>query len=133
MTRSRQQNLELFSWGGKRERAGRKHADPRRPRVSHKTRSVIEARFPLHVTIRVRKEVTRLRRFELCKVLRKAFVHGCSYRQFRICQFSIQGNHIHMICEAKDSTALSRGVQGWAVRIARGLNGYLGRRGRVFD
>src|SRR5256714_2322058 len=38
-----------------------------------------------------------------------------------------------MICEANTSTALARGVQGWSVRVARGLNGYLGREGRVFD
>ena len=91
----------------------------------------------MHVTVRVRHEVTRLRRFELCKVLRRAFVYGCrrtvDEREFRICQFSIQGNHIHLICEASDNAVLARGMQGWSVRIARGLNGYLGRRGAVFD
>jgi hypothetical protein len=54
-------------------------------------------------------------------------------RSFRICQFSIQGNHIHMICEATDNVALARGIQGWSVRVARGLNGYWEREGSVFD
>ncbi len=83
----------------------------------------------------------RLRKFELCKVLRRAFVHGCRMAmtvdgtvvEFRICQFSIQGNHIHLICEANNNVALARGIQGWSVRVARGLNGHLGREGSVFD
>jgi putative transposase len=66
-------------------------------------------------------------------VLRRAFVHGCRKGEFRICQFSIQGNHVHLICEASDNTQLARGIQGWSVRVARGLNGHLGRTGSVFD
>ena len=90
-------------------------------------------RFPVHVTKRVLPEVGRLRRFELCKVLQRAFVRGCNRDGFRICQFSIQGNHIHLICEARDAASLARGVQGWSVRVARGLNGVLGREGTVFE
>jgi REP element-mobilizing transposase RayT len=81
----------------------------------------------------MRADVARLRNFALCPVLRRAFVHGCRKDAFRICQFSIQGNHIHLICEAKDATSLAAGVQAWAVRVARGLNRTLGRAGRVFD
>ena len=66
-------------------------------------------------------------------MLRHAFVQGCRKGAFRICQFSIQGNHIHLICEATDNEALARGIQGWSVRVARGLNGHLGRGGAVFD
>ena len=118
--------------GGVRERAGRKptHSGPRRQR--HAARPSIEARFPVHVTKRVGREITRLRRYELCKVLRRAFVYGCRKGEFRICQFSIQGNHIHLICEANNNDALARGIQGWSVRVARGLNRYVRREGRVF-
>jgi REP element-mobilizing transposase RayT len=130
---SRQQQLAFRQHGGARKGAGRKPAHAGRPRIRHASRPTIEARFPVHVTKRVGRDVTRLRRFELCKVLRRAFVHGCRMGEFRICQFSIQGNHIHLICEASDNDALARGIQGWSVRVARGLNGYLEREGRVFD
>jgi REP element-mobilizing transposase RayT len=130
--RGRQQELAFRTHGGRREGAGRKPANPTRPRVGHKARPRIDARLPVHVTVRVRPEVTRLRRFELCKVLRKAFVHGCRRGEFRICQFSIQGNHIHLICEAGSATMLAGGMQAWSIRIARGINGYIGRRGSVF-
>jgi len=130
---------ELFpKRGGKRKRAGRKPNVPGKPRLRHAARPVVKARFPMHVTKRIKPGVTRLRRFELCKVLQRAFVYGCMNTlegelEFRICQFSIQGNHIHLICEASDRRTLSRGVQGWSVRVARGVNGHLGREGSLFD
>src|SRR5574338_456701 len=131
--RVRQQEMTFRTHGGAREGAGRKPTQPGRPCLRHTPRPVTKAGYPVLVTTRVRRDVTRLRRFELCKVLRRAFAHGCRKGQFRICQFSIQGNHIHLICEASDNEQLARGIQGWAVRIARGLNGYLGRAGSVFD
>jgi REP element-mobilizing transposase RayT len=80
----------------------------------------------------MRPEIARLRNYVLCPVLRRAFVYGCKKDEFRICQFSIQGNHIHLMCEAVSNQALARGMQGWAVRVARGLNAKLGREGSVF-
>jgi REP element-mobilizing transposase RayT len=96
-------------------------------------RPVIKASSPVHVTVRIRRDVPRLRNFDLVKVLRQAFVKGCEKGDFRICQFSIQGNHIHTICEAGDRQQLARGVQGWCVRVARGINRAVGRKGSLFD
>jgi hypothetical protein len=71
--------------------------------------------------------------------IRKAFREG-KLRQrggeqsevtFRLVHFSVQKNHVHLLCEAADATALARGLQGLAVRFARGLNRAIGRRGKV--
>ncbi len=86
----------------------------------------------MHVTLRIERDVARLRNFELCAVLRRAFVYGCRHGEFRICQFSIQGNHIHLICEAVDNRALATGLKGFCVRVARGINLHLERTGTVF-
>jgi REP element-mobilizing transposase RayT len=51
---------------------------------------------------------------------------------FRVVHFSVQSNHLHLIVEATDSQALSRGMQGLTVRMARALNRALGGRGSVF-
>ena len=124
---------ELFKpRGGKRTGAGRKPNIPGKPKLRHAAREVTKPRFPVHVTMRMRPGVARLRNYDLVPVLRRAFVFGCILGAFRICQFSIQGNHIHLICEANDNEALSRGVQGWAIRVARGLNRRTRRRGSVF-
>jgi hypothetical protein len=47
-------------------------------------------------------------------------------------QYAVQPDHLHLIVEASDKGALSSGVRGLSIRIARQLNGMLGRRGRVF-
>jgi hypothetical protein len=43
------------------------------------------------------------------------------------------GNHLHLIIEADDSAALTRGVQGLCIRIAKALNAMMEASGRVFD
>lgn len=50
----------------------------------------------------------------------------------RICHFSVQSNHIHVLVEAANEVRVARGMQGLAVRIAKQLNKAIGRRGRVF-
>jgi REP element-mobilizing transposase RayT len=52
---------------------------------------------------------------------------------FRLVHFSVQGNHVHLLAEADDRVALSRGLQGLAIRVALAVNRALARRGRVFS
>jgi hypothetical protein len=47
---------------------------------------------------------------------------------FRICHYSIQGNHIHLIVEAEDARALARGMQGFQISGARRINAAITRR-----
>jgi hypothetical protein len=46
--------------------------------------------------------------------------------------FSVQSNHLHLVAEVEDRRALSRGVQGLAIRVAKAVNRSLARHGRVF-
>jgi hypothetical protein len=118
--------------GGNRPGAGRKRVAPR-PRVPHRQRPRLASRFPVHVTVRLMAGLPRLRGPGPAKVLKHAFVHGCDKGVFRICQFSVQGKHVHLVCEARDEVALARGIQGWKISVARRLNGYWRREGRLFD
>jgi REP element-mobilizing transposase RayT len=128
-----QQKLRLKgTHGGARPGAGRPRKKGRR-RVEHVRRPLVKSSWPVHVTMRTRPGAPRLRNLELVQVLRQAFVKGCRRAGFRICQFSVQGNHIHLICEAADRGHLARGIQGWSVRVARGVNGVVGREGSLFD
>jgi hypothetical protein len=86
----------------------------------------------MHITLRVRADVPWLRNYDLVPILKRAFIACCDKQAFRIIQFSIQPNHIHLICEADGNDELARGIQSWSVRVARGLNRKLGRRGSVF-
>jgi putative transposase len=50
----------------------------------------------------------------------------------RVVYFSVQGNHVHLVVEALDRTALSRGMSSVMIRIARAINRAAGRSGAVF-
>ena len=63
--------------------------------------------------------------------LERAFA-GSSAEGFRLLQFSVQSDHLHLLVEADAPTRLTRGVQGLAVRTAKAINRVLGRHGRVW-
>jgi hypothetical protein len=51
---------------------------------------------------------------------------------FRVCHFSVQGDHIHVLAEASSSVALERGARGLAIRIAKSVNQSIFHRGAFF-
>ena len=51
---------------------------------------------------------------------------------FRLAHYTIRSNHLHLVCEADQREALSRGIQRLASRIARRINELLGRVGPLF-
>ena len=118
-------------WGGKRKGAGRK---PRGSRagVSHRTRPFHEKNHPVHVTLRVRNDVAKLRNRTLWRLFREAFEKSKEKFGGRLVEFSIQGNHFHFIIEAGSRKALRRYMQSLAIRLARLLNRHTGRKGKVF-
>jgi len=123
--------LELPTWGGRRKGAGRKPGP--RQKVSHRPRPEHVARFPLHVVLRTVEGLPSLRRPDVFAAVRAALAAGGSRFRMRIVHFSVQGNHIHLISEARDALSLTRGTQGLMVRIARAVNRVAERSGRVFD
>ena len=38
---------------------------------------------------------------------------------FRLCHYAVLNDHLHLICEAANRTALARGLQGLLIRIAK--------------
>ncbi len=123
--------LELPTWGGRRKGAGRK-PQGRLRLVSHRRRPVHLARYPLHAVLRTRPEVPALRKGAVMEELRQALRASGLRGNFRLVHYSVQGNHLHLVVEAQDTLALSRGMQGLAVRVARAVNRAAGRSGRVF-
>ena len=129
--RSSQTRFRFKTWGGKRDGAGRK-AQGEKAGVPHRPRPVLARRFPVHITLRVVRGLPTLRAKQCMDVIRAALYAGSQYRGFRLVHFSVQDNHLHLLCEAKHKKALSRGMQGLCIRIAKRLNKELGRKGRVF-
>jgi REP element-mobilizing transposase RayT len=117
-------------WGGRRKGAGRPPKGER-PGVSHTVRATLAARFPVHVTLRVLPSVWNLRSRRSFRVIARALFAGADRFGMRLCEFSVQGNHLHFVVEAADARALSRGIQGLSIRLAKGLNAMMDKRGRV--
>jgi putative transposase len=135
MARSRKRHIQteivFRKWGGRRAGAGRKRRGPRRS-VPHLRREDFNPRHPLHVTLRVLDDVPRLRRRDAFHAIRKSMLVVAVREDFRIVQLTIQGNHIHAVCEAASRAALTSGMTAFKTSAARRLNIVLGRSGRVF-
>ena len=152
----RQQELPLRRGrGGPDRNQGRKKT--KFDYVPHTARDFLDRRHPVHVTTKVVEAVGTLRGAKLWAAVRRAFVFGCVYGEsdrkatprsavpagaagkkarrvrFRIVHFSVQGRHIHLVCEAASRKWLSRGIQGFKIRLAKSINKALNnRRGKVF-
>jgi hypothetical protein len=121
--------------GGARPGSGRKPKIPGQPGVDHRPRAPFAQRFPVHVTLKLHSGLPRLRSKPAYEVLRAAFAAGCARNlsgHFRLCHYAVLNDQLHLICEAAGRQALSRGLQGLLIRIARALNKLWSRRGSVF-
>src|SRR5688572_31880329 len=117
------------TWGGKRPGAGRpRKKDAKR----HQARPELPKNTPVHVTLRVVKDVGRLRRPAPYAAIRRAVAACIGRRDFRIVHVSIQSNHIHLLVEADHKRALANGVRAFMIAAAQYLNALTGRRGTAF-
>jgi REP element-mobilizing transposase RayT len=132
---------DLFQRGGKR--AKRKKGKPgRKPKAArkgsrHEKRPDVNARYALHVVMRVVPAVGSMRRRSLYKAMRQATITAALRERIRIVHISIQRTHVHLLVEAKNKLTLGRGMQGFQIAAARNINsalavGYRRRRGAVF-
>jgi REP element-mobilizing transposase RayT len=124
-------DLTSHSWGGRRPGAGRKRVADR-PATPHRARPLHSTRHPVLVTLR--SWFRPLRSQHLLPTLRSA-IAGANQRAphgFRVTQYTIQYDHMHMIVEASNKRALSSGMRSIVIRIARSVNALVGRRGRFW-
>jgi REP element-mobilizing transposase RayT len=124
-----QLELDRVRHGGRRPGAGRKPGP--NPRIRHRSRGTLAHRLPRHVTLKMREGVPSLRTVRLVRELERSFAASCERNDFRLCHYSIQGNHAHLIVEADSEAALGRGMKALGSRLARAVNRIFGRSGPV--
>ena len=132
MARTKQFALALSAprrWGGKRKNAGRKAGENHG--LPHGSRERFTRPMPAHVTLRLRPGLISLRTVPLVRAIERTFARGCERSGFRLVQYSLQGNHAHLIVEAHDREALGRGMMAMGSRLARAVNRVAGRSGPV--
>ena len=99
--------------------------------MPHRMRPMHCHRHPVHATLKRARLLPSMREECLFLALRRALARTAR-SWFRVLQFSVQADHVHMIVEARDKPSLSRGMTGLSVRLARALNRALDRRGTVW-
>jgi REP element-mobilizing transposase RayT len=87
----------------------------------------------VHVTARLLAGLPSLRRKEAYRAILRSFEAGAQRNGFRLTQYSVQSNHLHLIVEAPNREALSRGLQGLLIRVARAVNRAWQRSGSIFS
>lgn len=131
--RNRQLEMKLRRtprWGGWRDNAGRKR-DPKSG-MPHTSREGFSSPTPSHVTVKLLPDILSLRTKKLVRALERTFAVGCDRSEFRLVHYSLQGNHAHLIVEARDQHALGRGMMAIGSRLALAVNRVMGRKkGRV--
>ena len=115
--------------GGWRPGAGRPSG---RTVVAHDTRDELASRHPNLVTWRLVADLPSLRQARYADIINAgiAAVHNA---MFRITDFSIQTNHLHLVCEASAASWLGDGMVRLAGRIANRLNRVMDRGGDLFE
>jgi REP element-mobilizing transposase RayT len=118
-------------WGGKRKGAGRKASGRRK--VPHRKRAKCGKKAALHVTVRLVDGLPSMRRGDLLSaiggVFRRLRDDVARGERFRVVCFSVQPDHLHLVIEASDDGALTSGMRGLGIRLARAVNRVLGRKG----
>ena len=128
-----------FRHGGARPGAGRpaKKRKPGDP-LPHVARPKLDRHKPMHVTLRIAGGVPSLEKELLRNRVRGALRAARAKSEkkgseFQVVHFKIEGNHLHLVVEGRSRDGLSRGMAGLEIRIARAVNGALGRKGKVFS
>jgi REP element-mobilizing transposase RayT len=128
----KQQALDLRTWGGTRRGAGRKPKGER-SMGAHRRRERFRGVRPVHVSLRAAPHVWNLRSERSFTIVHGALADARRRPGFRVVQYAIEGNHLHLVVEADGSSRLSVGVRAIEVRLARRLNRMMGRTGPVFE
>jgi REP element-mobilizing transposase RayT len=84
------------------------------------------------VTLRACAGVPSLREGRLFDAIRAAFGRA-SRRGFRLLHFSVQRDHVHLLVEADEPSAFTRGIQGLAIRAAKACNRAMARHGKFWS
>jgi hypothetical protein len=114
--------MKKSNWGGRRKGAGRPRTSDW---VSRHKRPNVSGR--VEVTLRLSAGVS----VRLAQV-KEALDEGSERFGMRVVDFGIKGDRIHLTADVKNKKALSRGMQGLTIRLARAINRTSTHHGKVF-
>ena len=105
-----------MGWAEKRSRP--EGQGPTRVRLAQGATSVREAGRRACFSAR-RVSGVELRSRRCFRVIEEAFANARERFGFRVIEFSVLGNHLHLLVEADSDASLARGMQGLTVRMQK--------------
>ena len=99
----------------------------------HRPREDIDARVPLHVTIRLKRGIPSIRQPRFVRRLRVSLCEACVRHGFRIVHYSVQRDHVHLLVEAQNNRSIACGMKSVGARLGKLANRLFERRGQVLD
>lgn len=109
--------------GGARVGAGCPLGTRRSECIAHARRPAVSRHRPHHVTVRAQRHTWNLRSQRCFTPIARALRAVRRERDgFRVIQFSVQHNHLHLIVEAEDRRTLTNALKSLLIRIALGIN-----------
>ncbi len=99
--------------------------------MPHRRRFDHDASLPVHVTVRAVAGFSWFRRQRIARAVFDV-IRRAQREDFRIVEFSLQTNHLHLLVEAVSTSALRSGVAGLKIRMAKRINRLLLRRGALW-
>jgi len=132
--KSTQRVIEFRDKDGRRHRSGRPRSKD--SGIPHTRREEFSAQHPLHVTLKICDGLPSMRKRRAFKAVMRSFAAGKlgvkGTGGFRLTQFAVLGNHMHLMVEADSREHLASAMGGLTTRIARALNKVWERSGTVF-
>lgn len=109
-------NIYKGTHGGRRPNSGRPRIHSKG--VSHNKRDKITPHIPCHINFKYRTFIrTEILLEHFILAMMKSQRHG-----FRIIQFSMQSNHVHLIVEAQNNQILEKGMRSLTNSFAKRLS-----------
>jgi putative transposase len=103
-----------------------------RSAIPHRRRPSHDPKTAMHMTVRRRDNLPSFRRQRVLDLVHE-LIEKKNDDSFQIVHWSIQSNHIHLVCKARDRRAVTRKMQGFMIAFAKRLNALLGnRKGKVW-
>jgi REP element-mobilizing transposase RayT len=81
----------------------------------------------------MRPGVPSLRSVRFAAEFRASLRQACERGEFRVAQYSLQRDHVHLVVESAGKDALARGMKAIGARVARAVQRTFGWRGAVLD
>ena len=72
-----------------------------------------------------------MRRRPFLRIFQRSLREVRGRKDFRVVAYSVQDNHVHLVVEASNKDALARGMKAVGSRLARAVNRFFSRTGRV--